>query len=291
MTDRHTDRPALAIAIMIIAVMALVATNVCVKLIGPDTNAVQVVFIRNMVASLVLFLFVLRDGRVASFRFRRPGLQLLRAFAGISGIACYYYGVQRISVGEVTVISQATPLFVAALAVPILKEAVGWRRWSAILLGFIGVVVALGPVRQAGFPGLVVVLGALLWAVTILTVRMLGRTESPAATTFYYMVIGTLITGVAQPWVWKTPPSDLWVLFVAAGVLGAMGQLLVAHALRVGEASIVTPFNYTAIIWGVAVDFFLWQVFPTVWTLGGAAIITIAGLYLFRREAAVKEAS
>ena len=289
MSTRHTDRPALAIAIMITAVMALVATNVCVKLIGPDINAVQVVFIRNVIAVFVLFPFVLRDGGVASFRFRKPGLQLVRAFCGITGIACYYYGVQRISVGEVTVISQAAPLFVAALAVPVLKESVGWRRWSAILLGFIGVVVTLGPVGQVGLAGLVVVVGALLWAITLLTVRLLGKTESPAATTFYYMVFGTMLTGVAQPWVWTTPPSDLWILFVMAGLFGALGQLLVAHALRVGEASIVTPFNYTSIIFGMMADFVLWHVFPSVWTLGGAAIITLAGLYLFRREAVVKK--
>ena len=289
MSTRHTDRPALAIAIMIIAVMALVATNVCVKLIGPDTNTIQVVFIRNIIAVLVLFPFVLHDGGPASFRFRRPGLQLVRAFCGISGIACYYYGVQRISVGEVTVISQAAPLFVAALAVPVLGETVGWRRWTAIVIGFIGVVVTLGPIGQVGLPGLVVVLGAFLWAITLLTVRLLGKTESPAATTFYYMVFGTLMTGAAQPWVWETPPGDLWILFVAAGVFGGIGQLLVAHALRVGEASIVTPFNYTAIIFGMFADLVIWHVFPTAWTLGGAAIITVAGLYIFRREAAAKQ--
>ncbi|MDA7948827.1 MAG: DMT family transporter [Hyphomicrobiaceae bacterium] len=291
MTNRHTDRPALAIAIMIIAVMVLVAMNACVKLIGPGYNAVQVTFIRNLIAAFVLFPFVMRDGGIASLKTRRPGLQLLRSLSGIAGVTCYFYGVQHLPIGEVTVISQATPLFVAALAVPILKESVGWRRWSAIVVGFVGVIVALGPVGQIGLPGLVVVAGTLLWAVTILTVRTLGRTDSPATTTFYYMVLGTLIAGAAQPWVWKTPPSDLWILFVAAAVFGAAGQLLIAHALRIGEASIVTPFNYTAIVWGVAVDFFLWNVFPTVWTLGGAAIITLAGLYLFRREAAVKEKS
>ncbi len=288
MSTRHADRPALAIAIMIIAVAMLVAMNAAVKLIGPDYNAIQVTFIRNLIAAFVLIPFVLRDGGVATLKTKRPGLQLLRSFSGIAGVTCYYYGVQHLPVGEVTVISQATPLFVAALAVPVLKETVGWRRWTAILVGFVGVVVALGPIGQVGFPGLMVVVGTVMWAVTILTVRTLGKTDNPSATTFFYMVAGTLIAGAAQPWVWKTPPTELWILFVAAAVFGALGQLLIAHSLRIGEASIVTPFNYTAIVWGVAVDVVLWHVWPSVWTLGGAAIITVAGLYLFRREAAVK---
>ena len=289
MSHRHADRPALAIAIMIVAVAMLVAMNAAVKLIGPDINAIQVTFIRNLIAAFVLVPFVMRSGGMASLKTRRPGLQLLRSVSGIAGVTCYFYGVQHLPVSEVTVISQATPLFVAALAVPILKETVGWRRWSAIALGFVGVVVALGPVGQVGLPGLVVVAGTLLWAVTILTVRTLGATDSPAATTFYYMVLGTLIAGAVQPWVWKTPPADTWMLFAAAGVLGGIAQLLIAHALKVGEASVVSPFNYTAIIWGVGVDFVLWNLLPTVWTLGGAAIVTVAGLYLFRREAAVKQ--
>lgn len=275
---------------MIVAVAMLVAMNTLVKLIGTDYHVFQIAFLRNVVAAFVLMPFVMRDGGVAALRTRRPGTQLLRSMSGLSGVCCFFFAVQHLPVAEVMVISQAVPLFVTALAVPILREAVGWRRWSAVALGFFGVFLALGPIDQVSIAALVAVAGTALWSMTILTIRSLGATDSPAATTFYYMVFGTLVAGLVQPWVWKTPPMEIWLLFVGAGLLGAIAQLLIAHALKVGEASVVSPFNYTAIIWGIAIDLAIWSVFPTFWTLAGAAVITASGLYIFRREAATKHA-
>lgn len=288
MSKRHTDRPALAIAMMIVAVAMLVGMNTIVKLIGPEYHAFQVVFIRNVVAALVLVPLVMRDGGLGALRSRRPGLHLMRSLSGTVGVCCYFYAVQRLPVGEVMVISQAVPLCVTALAVPVLGERVGWRRWSAVALGFCGVLLALGPVGEVSVAALVAVLGTVIWAVTLLTVRVLGATDSPAAITFYYMLFGTLAAGLVQPWVWHTPPLELWALFGAAGFLGAIAQLLIAYALKLGEASIVSPFNYTAIIWGIAIDLAIWSAWPSVWTLAGAGIITAAGLYIFRREGSAK---
>lgn len=287
MSRRQTDTPALAIIMMIIAVAMLVAMNTLVKLIGPDYHVFQIAFLRNVVAAFVLAPFVMRAGGIAALRTRRPGLQLLRSMSGLTGVCCFFFAVQRLPVAEVMVISQAVPLFVTALAVPVLRETVGWRRWSAVALGFTGVVLALGPVDQVSTAALVAVAGTALWSMTILTIRSLGATDSPAATTFYYMVFGTLVAGLVQPWVWKTPPMELWPFFIGAGLLGALAQLMIAHALKVGEASVVSPFNYTAIIWAIAIDLALWGVFPSHWTLAGAAVITASGLYIFRREAAI----
>lgn len=287
MSRRQTDTPVQAIIMMIIAVAMLVAMNTLVKLIGSDYHVFQIAFLRNVVAAIVLTPFVMRDGGLAALRTRRPGLQLLRSMSGLTGVCCFFFAVQRLPVADVMVISQAVPLFVTALAVPILRETVGWRRWSAVALGFLGVVLALGPVDQISTAALVAVAGTALWSMTILTIRKLGATDSPAATTFYYMVFGTLVAGLVQPWVWRTPPMELWPLFIGAGLLGAIAQLMIAHALKVGEASVVSPFNYTAIIWAIAIDLALWGVFPSQWTLAGAAVITASGLYIFRREAAI----
>lgn len=287
MSRRQTDTPAVAIIMMICAVAMLVGMNSLVKLIGPDYHVFQIAFMRNVVAAVVLLPFVMRDGGLAALRTRRPGLQLVRSLSGLSGVCCFFFAVQHLPVADVMVISQAVPLFVTALAVPVLGEIVGWRRGSAVALGFIGVLLALGPVGQASFYALVAVAGTALWAITMLSLRALGATDSPSTTTFYYMVFGTLVAGAVQPWFWNTPPMELWLLFAGAGLLGALAQLMIAHALKLGEASVVTPFNYTAIIWGIAVDLVLWRVFPGYWTLAGAAVITASGLYIFRREAAI----
>ncbi len=290
MSRRQTDKPLLAIIIMIIAVAMLVAMNTLVKLIGPDYHAFQVTFLRNLVAAIVLIPFIMKDGGFKALQTRRPGLHLIRSLTGLTGVCCYFFAVQRLSVGEVMVISQAVPLFVTALAVPVLAEKVGWRRGSAVVVGFVGVVIALGPVREVTTAALIAVLGTALWSITILTVRILGATERPATTTFYYMVFGTIVGGLLQPWFWRMPGIETWALFAAIGVLGAIAQLLIAHALKIGEASVVSPFNYTAIIWAIAIDLAIWGVLPTFWTIAGAAVITLAGLYIFRREAAAKEA-
>jgi drug/metabolite transporter (DMT)-like permease len=286
MSRRQTDMPTLAIISMIIAVAMLVGMNTLVKLIGPDYHAFQVTFLRNLIAAFVLIPFIMRGGGFEALQTRRTGLHLVRSLTGLTGVCCYFFAVQRLPVGEVMVITQAVPLFVTALAVPVLAENVGWRRWCAVAVGFLGVVLALGPVGEITTAALIAVLGTALWSITILTVRILGATERPATTTFYYMVFGTIVGGVLQPWFWRTPEIDTWILFAAIGVLGAIAQLLIAHALKIGEASVVSPFNYTAIIWGIAIDLAIWGVLPTLWTITGAAVITFAGLYIFRREAA-----
>lgn len=291
MTSGRSDRPALAIGIMIVAVAMLVAMSTMVKLTGTEFHAVQIVFLRNLVAMFVLMPFIFRDGGMAALKTRRPGMQLVRSLSGITGVTCFFYAAQRLPIAEVTVISQAQPLFVTALAVPFLKEHVGWRRWSAVAVGFLGVSIALGPLDQVVAASLFAVLGTMLWSITILSIRSLGATDLPSTTTFYYMVFGTVVAGLLQPWFWKTPTTEVLLLCVAAGFLGAVAQLLIAYALKFGEASLVSPFNYTAILWGVVIDLVVWSVFPSWWTLAGAGVITLAGLYIFHREARPARAS
>lgn len=272
---------------MIVAVALLVAMNTAVKLIGPDHHVFQIAFLRNLVAMFVVLPVVLHDGGMTALRTRRPLLQLARSVTGVCSVCCFYYAVQRIPVADMVVISQAVPFFITALAAPVLGERVGWRRWAAVVVGFAGVVIAVGPVDQVTNAALIAVAGTALWSLTFLIVRSLGATDSPSVTTFYYMVFGTVVTGVLQPWVWRPPSGEVLALAAAAGLLGGLGQLMIAYAMRFGEASVVAPFNYTAILWAVLVDLALWGVAPSPWTLAGAVIIIAAGLYVYWRESAV----
>lgn len=284
MQNQRSDKPLRAIVIMIGAIAMLVAMNTSIKLIGTDYHVFQIAFVRNLIATFVLLPLILKTGGVATLRTSRPWSQLARSVSGVASVCCFYYAVQRLPVADVMVISQAVPFFVTALAVPFLGETVGWRRWTAVALGFTGVIVAMGPIDQLSAAAMLVVVGTALWSVTFLLVRSLGATDSPEATTFYYMVFGTIVMGLAQPWVWKAPIEEVWWLLLAAGVLGACGQVMVAYAMKFGEASPVTPFNYSAILWGVFFDFVIWSVAPTWTTMAGAAIIIMSGLYISWRE-------
>ncbi len=284
MQRKHTDRPLTAIMVMIAAVAMLVAMNSAIKLIEPDYHVFQIVFLRNLVAMFVVLPMVLRDGGTTALRTTRPGMQLARSVTGVASVCCFYYAVQRMPVAEMIVISQAVPFFVTALAVFVLQESVGWRRWLAIIAGFVGVVVAMGPVEQVSNAALFALAGTCLWSITFLLVRSLGATDSPSVTTFYYMVFGTVAMGLVQPWFWKALTTEVVILILIAGFLGAFGQVMVAYAMRFGEASLVTPFNYVAIVWAVLIDLIIWGTVPTTWTWTGAAIIVAAGVYMSWRE-------
>ena len=283
------DKTTLGILMMIAAVALLTVMNVLVKLIGPDYHPTQVSFIRNVVAALVLLPLLLRSGGPAILKTRRPGTHFIRGLLGVAGNILYFFAFQHLAVGDVIVISQAVPLFVTIMAIVFLGETVGLRRWLAVTAGFIGVLIAVNPTGTVEAATLLAVVATGLWASTILLVRSLAATESPYTIAFYFMVLGALITGAVQPWYWQTPPLELLWLFIGVGVAGAGGQLLMGNALKLAEASIVSPFNYTAIVWAIAFDAVLWGVLPTWTTLVGAAIITAAGIYIFRREAVLRK--
>jgi len=273
---------------MIGAVALLTLMSTLVKVIGPDYHPVQISFLRNVIAAIVILPILIRAGGFSVLKTRRPGLITVRSIAGISGNVLYFYAFQRMSVGDVVVIAQAVPLFVTALAVLFMGEQVGWRRWMAVSVGFIGVVVAINPSGEVSTASLIAVVATGLWASTILMMRSLGATESPYAISFYFMTIGAVMTAFAQPWVWQTPTTDVLLLLVGVGVSGAFGQILMSYALKLADASVVSPFNYTGILWAITFDLLIWDVVPAWATLAGAALITVAGVYIFHREAVVR---
>ena len=185
------------------AVLFLTAMNAAIKIIGPDYHPAQVAFVRNLIAAVVIVPFILKSGGGRVLRTRRPWAHAARSLGGVIGNILFFYSFVRLPLVEVMVISQAVPVIVALLAAMILKEKVGWRRWGAIVTGFIGVIVTIDPVGSVEPATWAAVGGTALWAGTILMMRSLGRTESPYAVAFYYMVTGTIMTAALQPWIWQ----------------------------------------------------------------------------------------
>lgn len=279
------NKTTIGIFMMISAVALLTTMSTLVKLTGTDYHPAQISFLRNLVAATVILPILLRAGGPAILKTKRCGLHFVRSLAGTIGNLLFFYAFQRMPVGDVIVISQAVPLFVTLLAVLFLGERVGWRRWVAISIGFTGVVIAVDPTGNIQTASIFAVAATGFWATTILLMRRLGTTESPYTVAFYFMVIGAVVTGVAQPWVWVTPTFDMLVLLIGVGVTGALGQILMSYALKFAEASVVSPFNYTGILWGITFDMIIWGLLPTWTTLVGAGVITATGIYIFYREA------
>ena len=273
-----------AIIAMLVATIALSSMTVFVKIIGPNYHPIQITFLRAVIVLVVLAPFILRSGIAKVVHTQKPILHIFRALAGAASNILYFYCYQRMSIADVTVIGQAVPIFVCILATLFLGEKIGWRRWLAISLGFSGVVLVINPSGDIQTESLVALLATLLFASTFLFMRVLGKTESPTTVVFYYMAISVLVTGLAQPFVWKSLSYDFLWLMLGVGVSAAIGQMLMSYSLKNAEASIITPFKYSGILWAIIFDLVIWNLSPIFSTLLGGFIITLSGIYIFQRE-------
>jgi drug/metabolite transporter (DMT)-like permease len=201
-------------------------------------------------------------------------------------MAGFVYGVARMPLSTAYAIVFVAPLMVTALAVPLLGEKVGPRRWAAIVVGLLGVLVVLRPgfAGIATGAGLVLVLAALCYAVAAITVRKLAQRDSPEAMVFWFLTLLSVMAGAIAAFDWQPVQREHFWVVAAIGATGALGQIALTHAFRLGEASQIAPLEYASLLWVVMLDLAIWQVLPDSITWLGAAIIVASGLYLIRRE-------
>jgi len=277
-----------AITAMLLAVFCVTIMSVQAKLIGIEYNAVQITFARAIVVLILLMPFIYKLGGLNFLKTKKPFLHFFRGLAGLIGNVMFFLAFQRLPVADVTVISQAVPIFSCILAIIFLGETIGWRRWTAITIGFLGVIIAINPSVNIAVASLYALGGTLMWSTTIIFLRLLGSTEHPVKTVFYFMLVSVLITSIFQPFLWKEPSFEVILLFIGIGIAAFLTQLLMTYALQKAPASIVSPFNYTGIVWAIIFDYIIWNAHPMFATIFGGIIITISGIYIFKREAKMK---
>jgi drug/metabolite transporter (DMT)-like permease len=177
------------------------------------------------------------------------------------------------------------PLLVAALAVPLLGERVARVQWIAIAVGLAGVLLMLAPRggQWASLGALAAVIAAVTYSVAVVSLRLLSRTDTTESMVFWFTALLTLGAGLLDPG-WEPLLQDHFWLLVGVGISGALGQHFITEAFRHAPAAVVTPFEYTALLWGVALDFAIWRVLPGTVTLVGGALVIGAGLYIIQRE-------
>ena len=219
-------------------------------------------------------------------------LHLVRGVLGILMMASFVYALKRLPLSTAYSIFFVAPLLITALSVPILGEHVGPRRWTAIAVGLLGVLVVLRPTGEGvlTLAGLAVLVAAFGYAVSAILVRVLARTDSTQATTFWLLALMALGAGLLAWPGWVPLRGEHAAIIAGIGIAGALGQYTITEAFRSGEASLVAPLEYSALVWGVLLDLSLWGVLPDGLTWLGAAIIVGSGLYLIRRERVHAEA-
>ncbi|MBV8665489.1 MAG: DMT family transporter [Burkholderiaceae bacterium] len=277
---------------MIGAVMLFSLMDSALKLLSAHYPPLQVAALRGMSSLPLICAYVVWRKATPSLFKVRWSLQLARASVGIATLAMFSYGLQTLSLANTYAIFFVAPLMITALSVPMLGERVDASRWWAIGIGFCGVLVVLRPSGAGMFSpaGLGILAGATGYALSAIWVRMLGRTDSSESMVFWWIFPLAVGAGLLAWPHWVAIRAEDWLVIAGLGLAGFFGQLLVTLAFKHGEASSIAPFEYTALAWGVALDWSLWHTLPDRTTLIGAAVIIVSGIYLVHRQTSVLEA-
>ncbi len=259
--------------------------DMAVKTLGPRIDPVQMALFRYAIGLIVIAPWLIVAGP-RCWRTRRLGLHLGRAVVAGIGQAGVYYSVIHLYLADATAAAFTRPLFQTLLAVLILGETVGLRRWAATAFGFLGVLVMIRPGAVAfDLAWAVALAAAALFALGVVLIRHLSKTEPVVRILFYYHLFGILLFAAPAAAVWKTPVAPELLLLVLIGVLTAAAMACFVHAFSIGEASVIGPFEYVRMIYAAAIGLLLFSEIPSLWTLAGAAMIVAGALAGARRQA------
>jgi drug/metabolite transporter (DMT)-like permease len=280
------DQPGRGILLMLMAVACFVVMDGLIKWLSATFPTMQVVFFRSLFALIPIAALVAHQGGIARLKTKRPGMHALRFVVGLGSMICFFHAFRVMPLADVIAIGFAAPLFVTALSVPLLGEKVGIRRWTAVVIGFVGVLVMVRPGLDLFEVGAgIALLGTVAYSLAMILMRDLGKTDTTTAITFSFTMCSTLVAGLTMPFVWVQPPTAMdWALLVLVGLIGGVAQLLMTQAFRLTPVAVIAPFDYTAMLWGTALGYAVWGEVPDTLLWVGAAIVAGSGLYIVHRE-------
>ena len=261
------------------------------RMIGAEVPTAQIVLVRSAAQLLILLPFLLQAGP-GVFRTEHIGLHALRGILSVGGFFAYFYSYGHLPLASAVSISFARNLFIVAMAAIVLGEIVRWRRWTATIVGLLGVLVIMRPgAGDFSFAYGVAVIGAATGAAITLATRALATREAPIQIMAYIAVFTTLGSLVPGVMAWQTPTAWQALWLVVIGTFGPIGQYVAIRAFRLGEASAMAPIDYARLIFAVGAGYFVFAELPDRWTVVGAAIIIASTLYITIREARLARAA
>ncbi len=282
-------------ALMMLGATALFTImSAMIKGVSDQIHFVETMFFRSAFALPVVFAIVWRSRNWKVLRTKRLPGHVLRAFTGTMAQGCSFFALTVLPLAEQTALTYTTPLFVTILSIPLLGEVVRIHRWSAVIVGFIGIlVIALGQGAFQGghLPDTMTMIGmsaaviqGVFSAVTTLLVRNLSETESSATIVMWQSLLMTAFTAAALPFVWFTPGLLTLLVLMAVGLIGGVAQVMLTEAYASAQVSALGPYSYTSILWSVLLGWVLWGDAPSWATILGAVLIVASGLYILHRE-------
>jgi drug/metabolite transporter (DMT)-like permease len=282
-----------AIIFMVVAMSMIPLMNISVKYLSPDYPTNQIVWARYAGHLLFVLIIFLPHHGLAMLKAQRPAVHIVRSTMMFISTCCFFFSLRYIEVPVASAINFTSPLIVTALAIPMLGEKVGVRRWSAVAVGFIGALIIIRPGGDnTHWAMLVVLMSSLAYAAYQVMTRKYATVDSPETSVLYMALVGTVALSVALPFNYVIP--DNWFdvgLFGLIGLIGGAAHFLIIHAFRIGEVSVLSTFNYTQLVMATLASYLVFDTFPDGYTFLGAAIIITSGLYITYRETRLKKLS
>ena len=268
--------------LVVTAEFCMASMGAMVKLLGETMPNEMAVFARNL-AGLLVLLPVLLTRHDFSLKTDCLHLHLLRSLAGLSAMYCFFYAIIHLPLADSMLLKMTAPLFMPIIAIIWLSEGISQWTVLALLLGFAGVWVILGPAGEANWAMLVGIAGGFLAAVAKVSIRRLSRTEPNLRVVTYFALVGTIVSAVPEVFSWKTPAiNGIW-LMVAIGLVGTLGQLALTRAYSISNAGKVAPLTYFSVIFGGIYGFVFWGEIPQQQFIIGAVMIAVAGLLTIQK--------
>jgi len=283
------DKPLAGVIWVMFAMLWFVSLDTLAKYLMQEYPLVQVVWARFFF-HIVIVTALLGKKRAAQVKSRSIKFQIWRSCLMLATTSLFFTGLQFLPLATATTLMFLSPIFVTVLAIPMLGERVGMRRWVGIALGFAGAMVVVRPgIIEMEWSMVFLIAAALSHALYQIFTRGVRVHDGSMTSLFYTGLVGALVMSLLVPFNWQPVPAPQWPLFVGLGLAGCVGHLCFIRGFQRAQASVVAPFNYTTLVWAVLSGYILFDEIPDRWTLMGASLIIFAGLYIFHRERLVKQ--
>jgi drug/metabolite transporter (DMT)-like permease len=281
------DNVARAIGLRLTSVALFATMNVVIKVAEAHGSGLgEILFWRQFGAALLVGAIVGAGPGFASLRTQRFGAHVLRCVIGLTAMSLTFWTLLLLPLAEATTIGFSMPIFATVLGALVLHEATGWRRWAAVLAGFIGVLIVTQP-GDGHIPplGIATGLGAAFCTACIsILLRTIGKTESGLTTVFWFSSLSLVPLSVVYATSMKAHTPLVWGLLLAVGLLGGVAQIAMTRSLQLGDVSLVVPMDYTALLWATLFGWLVFGTLPVASTWLGAPVIIASGLYIVWRE-------
>jgi len=275
---------------MVGSVICFSIMDICVKWL--DYYPVgQVLFLRFFIGFIPIFFIIPKEKLLSFYKTTRPGLHAFRAFTGAAAIIALFIGLRELPLADVVSLTFGGPIFVTVASIFFLSEKVGIKRWSAVFLGFIGMLLIVQPAFiDLNFYYITPIVFCIFFACVAISVRSLSKTEPNYRIAFYFTFLCSVL-GIATIFKgdWVLPTKIDFLIFIIMGLCGSIANLLLTQSYRLAEASLVTPIKYLSLVFAIVFGFLIWSEIPKILTLFGALLVITSSLIIFMRENKLKK--